>query len=112
MVTVLRPKIERRVRKALQEVALRERDTDGRYHTEIDIVPVEADGYRFVVRTEPGATTAAPESNESVLRPMPRRDQSSSDLAHVDAGPPPLRRGGVPEASFAQALGRLFVWLR
>ena len=112
MTAVLRPKLDRRVKKALQSAARRERgSTDQRYHTDIDIVPVEQDGYRFVLRTAPDATPTVPDPAESVLLPMPRRAQASSDLAHADAGPPPLRHGGVPEASLFEALGRLLVWI-
>jgi len=109
MVTVLRPKLDRRVQKALAAAARRDQGTDERYHTDVDVVPVEADGYRFVLH----ATSAAPEPNEVVLRSMPRRPESAVEsAANFDAGPPPLRRGGIRKASLLEALARLLVWMR
>jgi predicted unusual protein kinase regulating ubiquinone biosynthesis (AarF/ABC1/UbiB family) len=113
MVTVLRPKLERRVRKALGDAARRDPGADERYHTDIDIVPIEADGYRFVLHSQPGATRRAPEPNEAVLRAMPRRPESAVEsAADFDTGPPPLRRGGIREASLLETLARLVVWIR
>jgi predicted unusual protein kinase regulating ubiquinone biosynthesis (AarF/ABC1/UbiB family) len=113
MVTVLRPKLDRRVQKALAAAARRERGTDERFHTDVDVVPVEADGYRFVLHSESGSTSQAPEPNDAVLRAMPRRAEAAVEsAADFDTGPPPLRRGGLREASLRETLARLLVWVR
>ena len=86
MVTVVRPKLDRRVRSALALAGPR-----------AFAPPVRALSLR--------------NGTASVLQPMPRREQAPIAVVQ-DVGAPPLRRGGIREASLAEALGRLFVWVR
>ena len=106
----MRPKLERRVERALESVALRDARADTP-RRRIDIVRVDGadDEYRFVARTD--VALPAPQPNAEVLQALPRREQASVEIAG-DLGPPPLRRSIVPHAGFFETLGRLLVWLR
>jgi hypothetical protein len=100
------PKLER-LQRAVETASLREvRASSPR--TRVDIVPAEGGGFRFALRTETGPPV--PTGDEPVLRPMPRRAQAAAEFV-ADLGPPPLRRGGVREASLRETLARLYVWL-
>src|SRR5262245_48200736 len=113
MVALVRPKFDRRIKRALELAALREERGVPPYRTHVEIVPVETGGYTFALRTQPALPVPPPTTTgtpTSVLQPLPRREQAPIETAE-DVGPPPLRRVVLREASLAEALGRLFVWM-
>ena len=73
-------------------------------------MPAEGGGFRFALRTETGPAAPTGDGAVPVLRPMPRREQAPAEFVG-DLGPPPLRRGGLREASLRETLARLYVWL-
>ena len=73
-------------------------------------MPAEGGGFRFALRTETGPVAPTGDGAVPVLRPMPRREQAPAEFV-ADLGPPPLRRGGLREASLRETLARLYVWL-
>ena len=113
MVALVRPKLERRIRRALEVATQREVRDGPPYATRVDIVPVDggAGGFRFALRTQPALPAPAAETQEAVLLAMPRREQAPIEFAQ-DFGPPPMRRGGVREASLGETVARSLVWLR
>src|SRR5262249_30808133 len=64
-----------------------------------------------VLHTTTEPLTAAGAEAREVLLPMPRREQAAIEKVQ-EVGPPPLRRGGVREATLTETMARLFVWLR